>query len=105
VEQAIRGVGATWVRTVHTYDVRGVMRTLKAALSDPVKGLKVIVARGECMLARQKRIRPEQARAVAAGERVVQSRFGIDAEVCTGDHACIRLNGCPSLTLNPRATC
>ena len=101
VEQAIRGVGATWVKTVHTYDVRGVMRTLKDALSDPVKGLKVIVARGECMLARQKRIRPAQAKAIAAGERVVQSRFGIDPEVCTGDHSCIRLNGCPSLTLKP----
>jgi indolepyruvate ferredoxin oxidoreductase alpha subunit len=101
VEQAIRGVGASWVRTVHTYDVRGVMRALKDALSDPVKGLKVIVARGECMLARQKRIRPAQARAIAAGQRVVQSRFGIDPEVCTGDHSCIRLNGCPSLTLKP----
>lgn len=101
VEQAIRGVGATWVKTVHTYDVRGVMRTLKDALSDPVKGLKVIVARGECMLARQKRIRPAQAKAIAAGDRVVQARFGIDPEVCTGDHSCIRLNGCPSLTLKP----
>jgi indolepyruvate ferredoxin oxidoreductase alpha subunit len=101
VEQAIKGVGASWVRTVHTYDVRNVVRTLKAALADPVKGLKVIVARGECMLARQKRLRPAQAKAIAAGERVVQSRFGIDPEVCTGDHACIRLNGCPSLTLKP----
>jgi indolepyruvate ferredoxin oxidoreductase alpha subunit len=101
VEQAIRGVGATWVRTVRTYDVKTMMRTLKEALTDPVKGLKVIVARGECMLARQKRIRPAEAKAIAAGERVVQSRFGIDPEVCTGDHACIRLNGCPSLTLKP----
>jgi indolepyruvate ferredoxin oxidoreductase alpha subunit len=101
IERAIRGVGADWVRTVHTYDVRGVVRALRAALTDPVKGLKVIVARGECMLARQKRLRPAQAKAIAAGERVVQSRFGIDAEVCTGDHSCIRLNGCPSLTLKP----
>jgi indolepyruvate ferredoxin oxidoreductase alpha subunit len=101
VEQAIKGVGATWVRIVHTYDMGRMLRTLKAALADPVKGLKVIVARGECMLARQKRIRPAQARAIAAGERVVQSRFGVDPDVCTGDHACIRLNGCPSLTLKP----
>jgi indolepyruvate ferredoxin oxidoreductase alpha subunit len=101
VEQAIKGVGADWVRIVHTYDVRNVVRTLKAALTDPVKGLKVIVARGECMLARQKRIRPAQAKAIAAGQRVLQSRFGIDPDVCTGDHACIRLNGCPSLTLKP----
>ncbi|MGH7332760.1 MAG: indolepyruvate ferredoxin oxidoreductase subunit alpha, partial [Candidatus Rokuibacteriota bacterium] len=28
-----------------------------------------------------------------------QPRFGIDPEVCTGDHSCMRFNGCPSLTL------
>ncbi len=26
-------------------------------------------------------------------------RFGVDEEICTGDHACIRLSGCPSLSL------
>ncbi|NQU68904.1 MAG: indolepyruvate ferredoxin oxidoreductase, partial [Rhodospirillales bacterium] len=31
----------------------------------------------------------------------VRTRFGIDDEVCTGDRACIRLSGCPSLTLKP----
>src|SRR5262249_56022063 len=35
----------------------------------------------------------------AAGAEVVQPRFGVDPDVCTGDHSCIRLNGCPSLTL------
>ena len=53
------------------------------------------------MLARQRRERPEAARKLAAGERVVRTRFGIDDEVCTGDRACIRLSGCPSLTLKP----
>jgi indolepyruvate ferredoxin oxidoreductase alpha subunit len=41
------------------------------------------------------------AKAVAAGERVVRSRFWVDPEVCTGDHSCMRLSGCPSLTLKP----
>lgn len=101
IERALKGVGADWVRTVHTYHVSEVLKTLKAALSDPAKGLKVIVARGECMLARQRRLRPAQAKAIASGQRVVQSRFGIDPDVCTGDHSCIRLNGCPSLTVKP----
>ena len=35
----------------------------------------------------------------AAGRTVVQPRFGVDPDVCTGDHSCMRLNGCPSLTL------
>lgn len=101
IEGALKGVGATWVRVVHSYRVQEMIRALRAALNDPVKGLKVIIARGECMLARQRRLKPAQAKAIAAGERVVQSRFGVDPEVCTGDHACIRLNGCPSLTLKP----
>ena len=26
-------------------------------------------------------------------------KYGVDEDVCTGDHACIRLSGCPTLTL------
>ncbi len=35
------------------------------------------------------------------GKRVVRERFGVDADTCTGDHSCIRLSGCPSLTIQP----
>ena len=63
------------------------------------KGLKVIIADGECMLERTRRERPVKAKQLAAGERVVRTRFGIDDDVCTGDRACIRLSGCPSLTI------
>src|SRR5690606_16929158 len=65
------------------------------------RGLKVIIADGECMLARQRRLAPERAARLARGERVVRTRFGIDDDVCTGDHSCIRLSGCPSLTIKP----
>ena len=65
------------------------------------KGLKVIVADGECQLARQRRIRPQIAGQLKRGERVVRTRYGVDDEVCTGDHSCIRLSGCPSLTVKP----
>ena len=37
--------------------------------------------------------------AVARGERVVRERFGVDSDTCTGDHSCIRLSGCPSLSI------
>ena len=65
------------------------------------RGLKVIIADGECMLARQRRIRVEQADKLKRGERVVKTRYGVDDELCTGDHSCIRLSGCPSLTVKP----
>ena len=32
---------------------------------------------------------------------MVRERFGVDADTCTGDHSCIRLSGCPSLTVAP----
>jgi indolepyruvate ferredoxin oxidoreductase alpha subunit len=100
IEKAVRGVGVEWVRTIdRTYDVGKVRDTLKEALTTPEKGPKVIVASSECMLNRQRRERPLMQKAVADGKRVVRPRFGVDEDVCTGDHACIRLSGCPSLSL------
>jgi indolepyruvate ferredoxin oxidoreductase alpha subunit len=101
IEAALRSLGVPWIRRVRTYGVKGVIDTLREALGTREKGLKVIIADGECQLARQRRIRPELARKLAAGARVVRTRFWVDPEVCTGDHSCIRLSGCPSLTLKP----
>ena len=53
------------------------------------------------MLNRQRREKPLQRQAVARGERQVRERFGVDPDTCTGDHSCIRLSGCPSLTIKP----
>jgi indolepyruvate ferredoxin oxidoreductase alpha subunit len=65
------------------------------------KGLKVIIADGECMLARQRRVRAEDAIKLEQGQRVTRARYGVDEDICTGDHSCIRLSGCPSLTVKP----
>jgi indolepyruvate ferredoxin oxidoreductase alpha subunit len=101
IEAALESLGVAWIRRVRTYGVAGVVDTLREALRTGQKGLKVIIADGECQLARQRRIRPEMARMVAAGRRVVRTRYWVDPEVCTGDHSCIRLSGCPSLTVKP----
>ncbi len=102
IEQAVRGVGVTWAKTIdRTYDVTLMRDTLKEALTMPEKGPKVIIAHSECMLNKQRRIRPLWRKAAAAGERVVRERFGVDPDTCTGDHSCIRLSGCPSLTIAP----
>jgi indolepyruvate ferredoxin oxidoreductase alpha subunit len=99
IEAALKSLGLTWVKRVRTYGVAGVLKTLKEAMTAPGKGLKVIIADGECQLARQRRLRPAMAKAVEAGERVVRTRFWVDPEGCTGDHSCMRMSGCPSLTL------
>jgi indolepyruvate ferredoxin oxidoreductase alpha subunit len=99
IPEALRGLGVKWIRTVNSYRIADVIGTLREALTTRAAGLKVIIAKNECMLERQRRERPELRRRVAAGEEVVQPRFGVDPDVCTGDHSCMRLNGCPSLTL------
>ena len=102
IEQAARGVGVKWVKTMRrTYDVAGMMAALKEALTTSEKGPKVLIAQSECMLNKQRREKPQVRKALAAGERVVRERYGIDSDTCTGDHSCIRLNGCPSLSIKP----
>ncbi|MDZ3831633.1 MAG: indolepyruvate ferredoxin oxidoreductase subunit alpha [Sphingopyxis sp.] len=100
IEKAVRGIGIAWARTMtRTYDVAGMRDAIHGALTAPEKGPKILVAQSECQLNRQRRIKPQLAKAMKAGERVVRERFGVDPDTCTGDHSCIRLSGCPSLTI------
>ena len=102
IETAVRGVGVGWARTLtRTYDLKAMMGTLREALTTTEQGPKVIVAQSECMLNRQRREKPLRDKAIQRGERIVRDRFGVDADTCTGDHSCIRLSGCPSLTVAP----
>ena len=102
IEKAVRGVGVEWVRHItRTYDVAKMRDTLRDALTTETKGPKVIIASSECMLNKQRRVKPLLREAVKRGERVVRDRFGVDPDTCTGDHSCIRLSGCPSLTIAP----
>ena len=74
-------------------------KTLLEAMTTKVRGPKVIVAQGECMLNRQRREKPIFNKKIKAGKRMIRDRFYVDSETCTGDHSCIRMSGCPSLTL------
>ncbi|MEO5670794.1 MAG: indolepyruvate ferredoxin oxidoreductase subunit alpha [Ramlibacter sp.] len=99
IESTLQGLGVQWLRTVHTYRVAEMKATLKAAFTSDFNGLKVIVAEGECQLERQRRIKPWIASLLKKGKRVVRVKYGVDEDVCNGDHACIRLSGCPTLTI------
>ena len=100
IEKAARGVGVEWARTIDdTFDVREVRDAFKEALTTDEKGPKLLVMQSECQLNRQRRVRPETRQALKEGQRVTRERFGVDPETCTGDHACIRISGCPSLTI------
>jgi indolepyruvate ferredoxin oxidoreductase, alpha subunit len=101
IEGTLRMMGVKWLRTVRTYSVAKMTKTLKEAMKTAERGLKVIIADGECQLARQRRVRAEDAEKLKQGKRVTRVRYGVDDEICTGDHSCIRLSGCPSLTVKP----
>ncbi|WP_332824581.1 indolepyruvate ferredoxin oxidoreductase subunit alpha [Ramlibacter sp.] len=99
IESALKGLGVQWMRTVHTYEVEQMRGTLTDAFTSDFNGLKVIIAEGECQLERQRRIKPWIQGLLKKGKRVVRVKYGVDEDVCNGDHACIRLSGCPTLTL------
>lgn len=101
IERTLKSVGVKWLKTVRTYSVEKMTDTLREAMNTEYDGLKVIIADGECMLARQRRLKAANVQKLKRGATVVTPRFGIDDEVCTGDHSCIRLSGCPSLTIKP----
>jgi indolepyruvate ferredoxin oxidoreductase alpha subunit len=99
IERALEGRGVGWMRTVDTNHVGDMKKTLKDAMTTGYAGLKVVIADGECQLERQRRVRPATAKKLAAGKRVVRVKYGVDEDTCTGDHSCIRLSGCPTLTV------
>ena len=100
ISNALKGVGVKWIRQIdRTYDVKKVKEVLNEALTTEYDGPKVIVASSECMLNKQRREKPIRNNNIIAGVRTEIPRFGVDEDICTGDHACIRLSGCPSLSL------
>jgi indolepyruvate ferredoxin oxidoreductase, alpha subunit len=100
IEEAVRGVGVQWVKTMtNTFKVSEMRDAFLSALKSNEKGPRVLVAQSECTLNKQRREKPAMAKAIKEGKRVVRERFGVDPDTCTGDHSCIRLNGCPSLTI------
>ena len=100
ISKALKGVGVNWVRQIdNTYDVGNMKAVLEEALTTDYDGPKVIVASSECMLNKQRREKPLRNKAIKEGRRVDVPRFGVDSDICTGDHACMRLSGCPSLSL------
>ena len=99
IEDACKGAGVKWIRTISSYNIEVMKNTLRAALTTKAPGLKVIIAEGECMLNRQRRVKPLLKKAISDGARVDRARFYVDPQTCTGDHGCVRLSGCPSLTI------
>ena len=101
IQDAVKGVGVKWVRTIRSYAIEDVRDLVREAMVSPYYGPKIIVVEGECMLNKQRREKPIVKSRIKAGKREIKERFYVDSATCSGDHACIRLSGCPSLTIKP----
>jgi indolepyruvate ferredoxin oxidoreductase alpha subunit len=99
IERTLKGIGVRWLRNVDSYRVDEMRRALHEAFTTDFAGLKVIVAEGECQLERQRRVKPWLAALAQGGKRTVRVKYGVDEDTCSGDHSCIRLSGCPTLSL------
>jgi indolepyruvate ferredoxin oxidoreductase alpha subunit len=99
IADTIKSLGVPWIKVVNPYKLGDTLKVVKEAMTTAAGGLKVIIARAECQLERQRRVKPQVAAQLKAGARVETPRFGVDPDVCTGDKSCMRFNGCPSLTL------
>lgn len=99
IEKALEATGVKWIQRVNPYDLRQSLRSLRSAIRNRDGGLKVVISDAECQLERQRKLRPVRAADLKARKKVVDVKLGIDDNVCTGDHSCIRYNGCPSLTI------
>ncbi|MFI4925423.1 MAG: thiamine pyrophosphate-dependent enzyme, partial [Vicinamibacteria bacterium] len=99
IENTLEGLGVRWMRTVPSYHVDEMRATLEEAFTTDFAGLKVIIAEGECQLERQRRVKPQRAKLEREGKRSVRVKYGVDEDTCSGDHSCIRLSGCPTLSV------
>ena len=62
IDAVLKGVGVKWLKTIRSYSVDTMAKRSCEASTTPERGLKVIIADGECQLARQRRIRPQIAK-------------------------------------------
>jgi indolepyruvate ferredoxin oxidoreductase alpha subunit len=100
IRKTFQAMGVTKIERANPYDFGDFQSKLKKIQQgDEDSHVRVLISEGECMLQRQRRERPAREKAIKAGQQVAVDRLGVDDEVCVGDHACMRFNGCPSLTL------
>ena len=81
LDAVCRACGATFVETVDSYDITGMVNVLSEAKKR--KGVKVIIAKQMCVISARR-----------AG--VKRGRYTVDPDICTGCGTCVRF-GCPAI--------
>ena len=101
MKKSLEGVGAKWVKVIDPYKLKPAQKILDLALEEKYKGPKFIISKGECMLMKQRKLKQVKLSLLSSGHRVEDKKYVVDPYLCTGDHSCIGVNGCPSLTVLP----
>ena len=95
-------MGVKWLRTVRTYGVANDGDDAEGGdEAPPSAGSKSSSPTANASWRASAACAPRTPSKLKRGERVTRVRYGVDDEICTGDHSCIRLSGCPSLTVKP----
>ncbi len=85
IEEAVRGFGVGFVKTLDPYDIPGMTRTIREAeghLRKTGRGPAVVVARHPCLLSAK------------TGKKAYSDTLDLTAE-CDGCGICVKLFGCP----------
>ncbi|HPR52162.1 MAG TPA: indolepyruvate ferredoxin oxidoreductase subunit alpha [Deltaproteobacteria bacterium] len=80
LEELVKALGITWVRTIDPYDIKKTRKDIKEALA--YEGPAVIISKAPCVLLKSRNV---------SGKRLV-----VDSEACTGCKVCIGI-GCPAI--------
>ncbi len=80
LEQLVRALGITWVRTIDPYDVKKTRKDINEAVAS--EGPAVIISKAPCVLLKSR--------------TVSGRRLSVETETCTGCKACIGI-GCPAI--------
>ena len=96
----LKGAGVRWIRKVNTYRIQESLHALREAMTTIEAGPEAD-RRGGRVPAQPAAAHPAPGvrERLRQKKRYVRERFGIDEDTCTGDRSCIRLSGCPSLTV------
>ena len=94
LEKLFKVHGAKWVKTIPSYEIGKLTKTIKKALT--TSGLKIIISDGECMLEKQRTVNAINREKRAKKKRIVIPKVQVDPLICNGCWPCSQYVGCPS---------